>query len=164
MVQGGEATSERRRRDGVYQKSYKRAFPLSRRRQHTRFAYVLIPPLLYISPLSPRCDQCEQSAPTVPLQHSRGYRLETLKRRLGFAAVPCQATANLAVDILVLKPWSANADRMKRIFFILPTCCTLVLSCRGRRYPVSAIRNNASHQKKISVFAEICLQIEKYML
>ena len=27
MVQGGEATSERRRRDGVYQKSYKRAFP-----------------------------------------------------------------------------------------------------------------------------------------
>ncbi|HBO65718.1 MAG TPA: hypothetical protein DD628_03455 [Clostridiales bacterium] len=25
-VQGGEATSERRRRDGVYQKSYKRAF------------------------------------------------------------------------------------------------------------------------------------------
>ena len=27
MVQGGEATSERRRRDGVYQKSSKRAFP-----------------------------------------------------------------------------------------------------------------------------------------
>ena len=26
MVQGGEATSERRRRDGVYQKSFKRAF------------------------------------------------------------------------------------------------------------------------------------------
>ena len=51
MVQGGEATSERRRRDGVSGKSHIRGrSPLSRRRQHTRFAYVLIPPLLYISP------------------------------------------------------------------------------------------------------------------
>ena len=49
-VQGGEATSERRRRDGVYQKSYKRAFPS----------------LIYLS-LSPRGDRCEQSALTVPL-------------------------------------------------------------------------------------------------
>ena len=51
--------------------------------------------------LSPRGDQCEQSAPTLPLQHSHGYRFETLKRRLGFAAVPCQAMANLAVQIWV---------------------------------------------------------------
>ena len=59
-----------------------------------------VPPLIYL-PLSPRGDQCEQSAPTLPLQHSHGYRFETLKRRLGFAAVPCQAMANLAVQIWV---------------------------------------------------------------
>ena len=80
-----------------YTKSHIRGlFPLSRRRQHTRFAYVLIPPLKKY-PLSPRGDQCEQSAPTVPQQHSHGYRFETPPRRLGFTAVPCQATANLAV-------------------------------------------------------------------
>ena len=46
-VQGGVAPSERRRRDGVSGKSHIRGlFPLSRRRQHTRFAYVLIPPPL----------------------------------------------------------------------------------------------------------------------
>ena len=46
--------------------------------------------------LSPRGDRCEHTSPTVLLQHSHGYRFETLKRRLGFAAVPCQAMANLA--------------------------------------------------------------------
>ena len=50
--------------------------------------------------LSPRGDQCEQSAPTVPLQHNHGYGFETLKRRLGFTAVPCRATANLAGQAL----------------------------------------------------------------
>ena len=51
--------------------------------------------------LSPRGDQCEQSAPTVLLQLNHGYRLKTLKRRLGFTAVPCWAMASLAVDIMV---------------------------------------------------------------
>ena len=46
--------------------------------------------------LSPRGDRCEQSAPTVRQLLNHGYRFETLKRRLGFAAVPCQAMANLA--------------------------------------------------------------------
>ena len=46
--------------------------------------------------LSPRGDSCEQSAPTVPQLLNHGYRFETLKRRLGFTAVPCWATANLA--------------------------------------------------------------------
>ena len=49
-VQGGVATSERRRRDGVSGKSHIRG----------------VPPLIYL-PLSPRGDQCEQSALTVPL-------------------------------------------------------------------------------------------------
>ena len=49
MVQGGEATSERRRRDGVSGKSHQRE-------RSTLFE---------ISPLSPRGDQCEQSSPTV---------------------------------------------------------------------------------------------------
>ena len=83
-VQGGEATSERRRRDGVYQKSYKRAFH----------------PLIYL-PLSPRGDRCEHTSPTVRQLLNHGYRFETLKRRLGFAAVPCQAMANLAVGVWV---------------------------------------------------------------
>ena len=69
--------------------------------------------------LSPRGDRCEQSATTVPLQHSHGYRFETLKRRLGFAAVPCQATANLAARIWVLAWGSLCADGMKATFFIL---------------------------------------------
>ena len=67
-------------------------------------------PLLYISPLSPRGDQCEQSAPTVRLQHNHGYRFETLKRRLGFAAVPCQTMANLAVEFRVRVWGSLCAD------------------------------------------------------
>ena len=46
--------------------------------------------------LSPRGDRCEQSAPTVRQLLNHGYRFETLKRRLGFTAVPCQAMANLA--------------------------------------------------------------------
>ena len=46
---------------------------------------------------SPRGDQCEQSAPTVRLQLSHGYRFKTPPRRLGFTAVPCRAMANLAV-------------------------------------------------------------------
>ena len=50
---------------------------------------------------SPRGDQCEQSAPTVRLQLSHGYRFKTLKRRLGFTAVSCQAMANLAVGVWV---------------------------------------------------------------
>ena len=45
---------------------------------------------------SPRGDQCEQSAPTVLLQLNHGYGFKTLKHRLGFATVPCQAMANLA--------------------------------------------------------------------
>ena len=60
--------------------------------------------LFEISPLSPRGDRCEQSAPTVRQLLNHGYRFETLKRRLGFTTVPCQATANLAVDILA-KVW-----------------------------------------------------------
>ena len=51
--------------------------------------------------LSPRGDQCEHTSPTVRQLLNHGYRFETLKRRLGFAAVPCQATANLAVQIWV---------------------------------------------------------------
>ena len=51
--------------------------------------------------LSPRGDRCEQSAPTVRQLLNHGYRFETLKRRLGFTAVPCQAMANLAVQIWV---------------------------------------------------------------
>ena len=51
--------------------------------------------------LSPRGDRCEQNAPTVRQVLYHGYRFKTLKRRLGFAAVPCQAMANLAVEILV---------------------------------------------------------------
>ena len=51
--------------------------------------------------LSPRGDQCEQSAPTVRQLLNHGYRFETLKRRLGFTAVPCQAMANLAVGVWV---------------------------------------------------------------
>ena len=48
---------------------------------------------------SPRGDSCEQSAPTVRQSLNHGYRFETLKRRLGFTAVPCQAMANLAVQV-----------------------------------------------------------------
>ena len=51
--------------------------------------------------LSPRGDRCEQSALTVRQLLNHGYRFETLKRRLGFTAVPCQAMANLAVQIWV---------------------------------------------------------------
>ena len=76
--------------------------------------------------LSPRGDQREQSAPTVPLQHSHGYKLETLKRRLGFTAVPCWAMANLAVDIWVRKLGSLFADgNGERIFLF---CLRLYLS------------------------------------
>ena len=50
---------------------------------------------------SPRGDQCEQSAPTVWQLLNHGYGFETLKRRLGFTAVLCQATANLAVEVWV---------------------------------------------------------------
>ena len=47
MVQGGEATSERRRRDGVSGKSHLRGLsPLSRRRQPTHCVHWFIPPLL----------------------------------------------------------------------------------------------------------------------
>ena len=53
---------------------------------------------------SPRGDRCEQSAPTVRQLLNHGYRFETLKRRLGFTAVPCQAMANLAVELLA-KVW-----------------------------------------------------------
>ena len=83
--------------------------------------------------LSPRGDRCEQSATTVPLQHSHGYRLETLKRRLGFTAVPCQAMANLAVGVWVLEWGSLCADGMKATFFILAVGGTWTLLCRGRR-------------------------------
>ena len=51
--------------------------------------------------LSPRGDRCEQNATTVRQLLNHGYRFETLKHRLGFTAVPCQATANLAVQIWV---------------------------------------------------------------
>ena len=64
--------------------------------------------------LSPRGDRCEQSAPTVRQLLNHGYRFETLKRRLGFAAVPCRAMANLAVDIMVLKLGSLCADGIWR--------------------------------------------------
>ena len=46
--------------------------------------------------LSPRGDRCEQSASTVQQLLSHNYMFETLKRRLGFTAVPCWAMANLA--------------------------------------------------------------------
>ena len=39
--------------------------------------------------------------PTVRQLLNHGYRFETLKRRLGFTAVPCRAMANLAVQIWV---------------------------------------------------------------
>ena len=45
---------------------------------------------------SPRGDRCEHTSPTVRQLLNHGYRFETLKRRLGFTAVPCQAMANLA--------------------------------------------------------------------
>ena len=51
--------------------------------------------------LSPRGDSCEHTSPTVRQLLNHGYRFETLKRRLGFTAVPCRAMANLAVEILV---------------------------------------------------------------
>ena len=51
--------------------------------------------------LSPRGDRCEQNAPTVRQLLNHGYRFETLKRRLGFTAVPCRAMANLAVEVWV---------------------------------------------------------------
>ena len=47
--------------------------------------------------LSPRGDRCEHTSPTVRQLLNHGYRFETLKRRLGFTAVPCRAMANLAV-------------------------------------------------------------------
>ena len=46
--------------------------------------------------LSPRGDSCEHTSPTVRQLLNHGYRFETLKRRLGFTAVPYQAMANLA--------------------------------------------------------------------
>ena len=51
--------------------------------------------------LSPRGDRCKQSALTVRQLLNHGYRFETLKRRLGFTAVPCRAMANLAVEVWV---------------------------------------------------------------
>ena len=51
--------------------------------------------------LSPRGDRCEHASPTVRQLLNHGYRFETLKRRLGFTAVPCQAMANLAVQVWV---------------------------------------------------------------
>ena len=54
--------------------------------------------------LSPRGDRCEHTSPTVRQLLNHGYRFETLKRRLGFTAVPCQAMANLAVELLA-KVW-----------------------------------------------------------
>ena len=51
--------------------------------------------------LSPRGDRCEHTSPTVRQLLNHGYRFETLKRRLGFTAVPCQAMANLAVQVWV---------------------------------------------------------------
>ena len=51
--------------------------------------------------LSPRGDRCEHTSPTVRQLLNHGYRFETLKRRLGFAAVPCRAMANLAVEVWV---------------------------------------------------------------
>ena len=50
---------------------------------------------------SPRGDRCEHTSPTVRQLLNHGYRFETLKRRLGFTAVPCQAMANLAVGVMV---------------------------------------------------------------
>ena len=64
--------------------------------------------------LSPRGDSCEHTSPTVRQLLNHGYRFETLKRRLGFTAVPCRAMANLAVDIMVLKPGSLCADGIWR--------------------------------------------------
>ena len=59
--------------------------------------------------LSPRGDRCEQSAPTVRQLLNHGYRFETLKRRLGFTAVPCQAMANLAgIDRFAKRTRSAS--------------------------------------------------------
>ena len=54
--------------------------------------------------LSPRGDRCEHTSPTVRQLLNHGYRFETLKRRLGFTAVPCRAMANLAVELLA-KVW-----------------------------------------------------------
>ena len=68
--------------------------------------------------LSPRGDRCEHTSPTVRQLLNHGYRFETLKRRLGFAAVPCQAMANLAVQVWVRKLGSSCADGMKSAFLL----------------------------------------------
>ena len=68
--------------------------------------------------LSPRGDRCEHTSPTVRQLLNHGYRFETLKRRLGFTAVPCQAMANLAVEILVrvcVRTWR------NRLILIVPS-------------------------------------------
>ena len=71
--------------------------------------------------LSPRGDRCEHTSPTVRQLLNHGYRFETLKRRLGFAAVPCQAMANLAVGVWV-RVW-VQTERDK-ICFAQYTCNT----------------------------------------
>ena len=113
---------------------HKETFPLSYfcMTKSTKSHIRGVPPLIYL-PLSPRGDRCEHTSPTVRQLLNHGYRFETLKRRLGFAAVPCQAMANLAVQVWVRKLGSSCADGIEYIFFALSICCTPTLSCRGRR-------------------------------
>ena len=64
--------------------------------------------------LSPRGDRCEHTSPTVRQLLNHGYRFETLKRRLGFAAVPCRAMASLAVQF-----WCGTGCEHSEIKFAL---------------------------------------------
>ena len=77
--------------------------------------------------LSPRGDRCEQSAPTVRQLLNHGYRFETLKRRLGFTAVPCRAMANLAVEV-----WCGTGCKQSEMRFITVVPSTHRLHPRPR--------------------------------
>ena len=72
-------------------------------------------------------------------------------RRLGFAAVPCQAMANLAVQIWVRTWGNLRADGMKSILFILYIGCTWILLCRGRRPRRPAMVGGLTHMRSMCV-------------
>ena len=60
-----------------------------------------VPPLIYLPPCRLAATRANTLPPTVRQLLNHGYRFETLKRRLGFATVPCRAMANLAVEVWV---------------------------------------------------------------
>ena len=100
-VQGGEATSERRRRDGVYQKSHK------------------VVPALCILPASSRFASYKQPSPSgankVPQPSNRSIAIATGSKRLSadsdslLCHVRLQRTSRVEVMVLTLE--SACADR-----------------------------------------------------